>query len=102
MTAGLRRRAAALLAMVCLAIPLARPAQAAGTMEAVGDGLAIAYDVVLLRPLNAVALVLGAGFFAVSAPLVAPFGGRDGIATSWDVFIAAPYEYTVVRDLGDF
>jgi hypothetical protein len=33
---------------------------------------------------------------------VAPFGGREGIATAWDVFIAAPYEYTVVRDLGDF
>ena len=65
------------------------------------------FDVVVLRPLSAVALVVGSMFFVVSAPLVAPAGiwsggPLEGLRPSWSTFVYAPYEYTVVRDLGDF
>jgi hypothetical protein len=97
-----RRFSGSTLAVMGVVLALAQPVRAEGVMSSIGDGLAVTYDLVILRPLNTVALALGAGFFTLSAPLVAPFGGREGIATAWDVFIAAPYEYTVVRDLGDF
>ena len=58
-----------------------------------------AFDVVVLRPLSAVALVVGSVFFVASAPLVAPF---EGVRPAWNTFVYAPYEYTVVRGLGDF
>ncbi len=90
-----RARGVALALLVGMTLAAAQPAAAAGYE----DGLAIAFDVAVLRPLNAAALALGTIFFAVSAPLVAPSGG---VATAWDVFVYAPYEYTVLRDLGDF
>ncbi len=89
-------------AAVVLGIVVAgAPSQACA--ESFGDtiyrGTEVTYDVLILRPLNAVATLLGSGFFLISLPLVVPF---EGIDTSWDVFVYAPYEYTVLRDLGDF
>jgi hypothetical protein len=78
-------------------------APSAALAESFGDtmvrGAEVTYDVAILRPLNAVATVLGTGFFLASLPLVAPF---EGISTSWDVFVYAPFEYTVLRDIGEF
>lgn len=100
-----RRRIGAGILGAGIALVLAggpAPAEAA-TLSEVGDGFvrgaAVAYDVTILRPLNAAATVLGAGFFLASAPLVAPF---EGLETAWDVFVYAPFEYTVLRDLGEF
>lgn len=78
---------------------LGEPGRAAGAGEGVGDILAVPFDLVVLRPLSATALVLGAGCFALSAPFVYPF---EGIDTAWDVFVYAPFEYTFLRQLGSF
>ena len=92
---GARRSAAVLLAIGMSLAGAPCPAEAATTVEV----LAAAYDVTILRPLNACAVVLGSVFFVASAPFVAPL---IGIRTAWDVFVYAPYEYTFERELGDF
>jgi len=93
--ARLRRGAAlALFALAVGALPAA-PAAAVDYGE-IGDKT---FDVLVLRPLNAAAVLVGAGFFAISAPLVAPSGE---LATAFDVFVYAPYEYAFERPLGDF
>jgi hypothetical protein len=67
-----------------------------------------AFDLLVLRPLSASALLAGSAFFVASAPLVAPYETfRTGdvveaVHPAWSVFVYAPYEYTVLRDLGDF
>jgi hypothetical protein len=96
------KRLASLVAFVILVAGAAPGAEAASLSEMSSDfvrGAEIAYDVTILRPLNAAATVLGVGFFVASAPLVAPF---EGLGSSWEVFVYAPYEYTVMRGLGDF
>jgi VIT1/CCC1 family predicted Fe2+/Mn2+ transporter len=57
------------------------------------------FDVIVLRPLSATALIAGSAFFVAAAPFVAPF---EGVHPAWSTFVYAPYEYTVVRSLGDF
>ena len=37
--------------------------------------------------------------YLVAVPLTAP-GGH--LASSWELFVVGPYEYTFVRPLGDF
>ena len=56
------------------------------------------FDIVVLRPLSMVALVVGSAFFVASVPLVAPF---EGVRPAWSTFVYAPYEYTIVRKIGD-
>lgn len=56
-------------------------------------------DVVVLRPLAAVATVTGFGFFLVASPIAA---ASQRIGASWDAFVLAPAEYTFQRPLGDF
>ena len=63
------------------------------------DAPAVAFDVLLLRPLSAIATIVGVPFFVASVPFVAPAGE---IMTSLDVFILAPGDYTITRSLGDF
>lgn len=93
-------RSAIVACLLGIAIASAPSTAAAGSVgDAMVRGAEVTYDVAILRPLNAAATVLGAGFFVVSLPLVAPF---EGISTSWDAFVYAPFEYTVLRDLGDF
>jgi hypothetical protein len=60
---------------------------------------AIAFDVILVRPISALALVAGCSFFAISAPLVAPAEGLQG---SLETFVYPQYDYTVKRKLGEF
>ena len=96
-----RRRAArgvvgALIAALLLVA--AAPARA-DVWDQIDRNTSVAFDLVVLRPLNAAALVLGGVFFCASAPFVWP---SEGLSTAYDVFIYAPYEYTVVRPLGEF
>ncbi len=74
----------------------AEAAQAGVTPEEIG---AKVLDVVVLRPLGAVATVAGFGFFVASLPIVAP---TREIGWTWDVFVLAPAEYTFVRPVGEF
>lgn len=90
------RRASLLLALsLGLSLAGAAPAQAVSFTE-VRDA---AFDVVVLRPLNTAAVVLGSVFFVASVPFVAPF---VGVRSAWDVYVYAPYEYAFERELGDF
>jgi hypothetical protein len=75
------------------AISLGEFAQNAGRVGA------IAFDVILVRPISALALVAGCSFFAISAPLVAPAEGLQG---SLETFVYPQYDYTVKRKLGEF
>jgi hypothetical protein len=61
-----------------------------------GEG---AFDVLVLRPLSAAALLVGSAMFVVSTPIVAPF---EGVGPAWSAFVYAPFEYTILRPLGDF
>jgi hypothetical protein len=57
------------------------------------------YDVLLMRPLGLASLIAGAGFFALGAPLVAPFGDLGAIQ---ELYVEEPFEFTFRRPLGDF
>jgi len=105
-----KRSRRSLPAALGLAIALAAPAvQAAGMddfsrgMQGVGED---AFDLAVLRPAGVVAMLVGAVFFVASVPAVAPYhafqGSTEGIRSSYDVFVYPPYEYTILRDLGDF
>jgi hypothetical protein len=102
---GARRLAAAVILVLAAAGPArGLPADEAGgrrvragvVWERIG---ATTLDVAILRPLGAVAVVAGFGFFVVSSPLAAP---SQRLGTSWDAFVLAPTDYTFQRPLGDF
>ena len=61
-----------------------------------------AFDVFPIRFLSAGATVVGFGAFLVSVPLVGPFGQVEAIRNSWEYFVLGPYDYTIVRPLGEF
>jgi hypothetical protein len=58
-----------------------------------------AFDVMILRTASTAALLAGSAFFIASVPLVLPF---EGWRPSFNAFVYAPYEYVVLRPLGDF
>jgi hypothetical protein len=101
---------AAIAIAACIAVfASAAPARAAEESESKVFPLRFvegAFDVMILRPLSAAALVAGSVFFVASLPLVTPYegvrGSLEGVRGSWSAFVYAPYEYTVLRDLGDF
>jgi hypothetical protein len=85
--------------LVSLAVLLAGSAPAAASDLTWGDAPAVAFDVLLLRPLSAIATLAGTPLFLASLPFVAPTGK---IMTSLDVFVLTPGDYTLTRPLGDF
>ena len=108
---GTRRSAPARLAIaIALALWLTAPAAQAVSPSDVGRGFKAmaedAFDLIILRPTGAASLVVGSVFFVASAPVVVPYhavkGSIAGLRGSYDVFVYPPYEYTVLRDLGDF
>lgn len=89
------------LILVTLAVLAAGAAPAAAEPAELTwrDAPAVVFDVLLLRPLSAIATIAGVPLFVASVPFVAPAGA---IMTSLDVFILAPFDYTIERPLGDF
>lgn len=65
------------------------------------DATAKAVDAVLIRPLAAVRVVVGAVFLVPAAFFASP-GGMEGWQGAYDVLFDAPVEYAFKRDLGDF
>lgn len=57
------------------------------------------FDAVVLRPLGAATLVMGAGLFVPAVLLGAP-GGSESIDNGYDVFIRTPWENLVDAPLG--
>lgn len=95
---GSRLILAAAMTLMLSSAPAAHAQQQAGGCQA-GDVAAGAFDLVVLRPLGAVALATGIVFFVASAPFVAPAGN---LSETRDLFISAPFKYTFQRPLGDF
>ena len=105
-----RFSAHAIAALLCLAITFAAPhasyAEGASDYkerlssyaERVFRGVEVTFDLVVVRPLNLAGLAVGSAAFVLTSPLVFP---HEGLATSWDVFVYAPYEYIFRRPLGD-
>lgn len=65
--------------------------------EITGVGL----DALLVRPLAAARVVVGAAFLVPAAILSSP-GGRDAIEGAYEIFLREPAEYAFGRKLGDF
>jgi hypothetical protein len=94
-------RAKCLLATaMTLALLLGAPVAAAAASDlSWQDAPAVVFDVMILRPLSAIATIVGAPLFVATVPFVALEGQ---IMTSLDVFVLAPADYTITRPLGDF
>jgi hypothetical protein len=90
---------AARLAIVTILAAAIAPTAVADSELGWSDAGAIAFDVGLLRPLSAIQTAVGVPFFVATSPFAA-IAGKLG--ASWDVFVAAPYDYTVTRPLADF
>jgi len=103
------RRITAVLAGAAFVFAMTAGAQAraaSDSLEAAGNVGEQAFDLAWLRPLSAAALLAGSVFFVATVPLVAPYdavrGSFDGVRGAWSTLVYAPYEYTVLRDLGEF
>ena len=106
MPAARRRLAVAIATGLALSVCITTPALAeTGPAVTEDEGIAWGeigagtFDLLVLRPLGAIASAAGFAFFVGSLPLVAP---SWEFATTWDAFVLAPVEYTFERPLGDF
>ena len=63
--------------------------------------LASGFDAVLVRPIAAARVVVGAMFFLPATFISAP-SGREGFDGAYDVFLAEPIEFAFRRELGEF
>ena len=59
------------------------------------------FDAVVLRPIQTLGLVSGAGLFVPAAIITSP-GGRPLIEEAWDYFVIVSYEEAWKRPLGRF
>ena len=60
-----------------------------------------AFDILVLRPLDAAALVSGAGLM-IPASVFGLMGGMEVVDDSWDILVLTSWESLVDRPLGDF
>jgi hypothetical protein len=91
------KRAAALglgLILIFSAVPVLAEDSAEGPST-----LDRTFDAIVLRPLGAVTLLMGAGLFVPAVLLGAP-GGSESIDNGYDVFIRTPWENLVDAPLG--
>ena len=59
---------------------------------------AMAFDLLLVRPLGLVTTVLGTGIFILQLPF--DFGSENSKGKAFDPLVAEPARYTFVRELG--
>ncbi|HPG28398.1 MAG: hypothetical protein H6748_00370 [Spirochaetaceae bacterium] len=97
--ARLRRSSAALAALALLLA--ATPSQAGFEGSAAEDVLAKGVDVLIVRPLAALRVAVGAVFMAPAALFAAP-SGREGLDGAYEVLLEEPIDYAFVRELGEF
>ena len=62
-------------------------------------GTEITVDLIIARPIGVVSLVAGTAIFIVSYPIAALTGSGKNTA---DALVAQPYEFTLVRGLGEY
>ena len=61
----------------------------------------VVFDAAVLRPLYAMATVVGAAAFVPAAVMTSP-GGRTTVSEVWDTFVMASVEDVFRRPLGEF
>jgi hypothetical protein len=65
------------------------------------DVLAKSVDAVLIRPIAAARVIVGAAFF-IPASLFSAAGGADSVRAAYEILLDEPIEYAFKRELGDF
>ncbi len=99
-----RRAAGVRVACALLVAALVAPAAATAQERRAGGALRafnVTWDVVMVRPWAALALVAGGILFVPAAALSAP-NGRDTIIEAWERFVIGPGEHLWGRPLGEF
>jgi hypothetical protein len=98
----LRLRRVSLIAMACACLVAPVPAQAIDDGRSGAErAFAIGLDVLIVRPLGAIAVVVGAAFFLPVALVTSP-NGKDAIGHAWETFVVVPSDSTFNRPLGEF
>ena len=85
----------------CLILMSAAPSMAEFEGSTAERIIAKSVDAVLVRPLAAIRVVMGAMFFLPASLLSSP-SGREGFDGAYDIFLAEPIEYAFRRELGEF
>lgn len=98
MNTPLRRLITALSLGVFLVVSLPGVAQANEQGTESGDDVAIMFDLMVLRPVGAVASVVGFVVFVGAIPISLITGS---FKKSFRALVAKPFSYTVLRDLGE-
>jgi hypothetical protein len=62
-------------------------------------GTDIIFDFMIARPLGCVSVALGTSLFVVTLPFAVATGSADNTAKA---LVAQPYNFTFVRDLGEY
>jgi hypothetical protein len=92
------------IAGAMLGASLCLPAQAHAdwrdVLGAVGTGVTMGFDVLVVRPLGLIGIAIGAGAFVPVALITSP-NGRDGLEEATDIFIMTPVNYVFTREIGD-
>lgn len=107
--AGRRHRARASRRLAALALTAALLAPGPGWAQAEEDpgygglrrGADIVFDVLVLRPVAALTLAVGAGLFVPVAWMASP-GGPDMVEEGWERFVLRPGQQLWGRPLGEF
>jgi len=63
------------------------------------DGMEIAADVLIVRPVSLVAAIVGTAVFIVALPFSIPSGS---VEQSGKLLVVDPFKYTFARPVGDF
>jgi hypothetical protein len=63
------------------------------------DGMEVAADVLIVRPVSLVAAVVGTAVFIVALPFSIPSGS---VEKTGKLLVADPFKYTFARPVGDF
>lgn len=106
------RRMAAVVAALALMIS-SFPALAASETDAEGQAPAVegatdfdrrfdqGFDIVVLRPLSAIVLVMGAALL-VPAAILSAAGGSEGLDNAYDILVKTPWQDLADRPLGEW
>ena len=96
---ALRKWIVAMIVLTVIAGFLGAPPVVWAEEEAEPTGTEIIFDLAIARPLGFVGVALGTTVFIVSLPFAAATGSAKKTA---DALVAEPYNFTFVRDLGEY
>ena len=94
----MKKTAVMIMLAVFLAVSTASHAMEYKQEPAGPSGEAMAFDIVLARPIGLVTLVAGTAIFIVGLPFTIPTGS---VKSSAKKLIADPFEFTFMRPVGE-